>query len=231
MIDPRTTEGFAPDAEVLVTPDVQELASIYLPAIEAFFLQSKRGTDQHDPLDLAHEFFLQKVVEERIMDKVRGKTLESIRAYLGRSLKNFRTDKFRAQVRDRELFSRGTSVNDAVEAIRGRINPRNDPSEAFDREWAVQVFDEGLSRTEAQLRASGKGDLWELFHDRVLIPASNGSKPLRLTAPDGQKTYEKVREVRNYVRSTIRAIVTSHSPSASDAEEEMLYFKKVLGTY
>ncbi len=51
------------------------------------------------------------------------------------------------------------------------------PSSAFDVEWARQILAEAIRRMREECQRSGRDDMWNVFQERIVLPATEGAEP------------------------------------------------------
>lgn len=162
--------GHASEAERRVALDA--LLRRYLPALRAHLLIAKVAPpDQVD--DLLQGFMADKLVGRDLIAKVRREK-GRFRAFVAVALDRYVVSQLR---RDRSTLRRPAG---------GAVVPLddNDPAdpaptchEAFNIAWAAEVVAEARRRMQGECEASGRGDVWAVFADRLVGPTLEGAAP------------------------------------------------------
>jgi len=145
---------------------LESLCRDYWYPVFAFIQRSARQRD--DALDLTQGFFA-LVLEKGILnaaDRERGR----FRSFLLAAVKNFLSDE-----RKRETtLKRGGAVSfvtldAAAEEERGRAlaDEGESPERAFERQWALTVFERARARLEAEVSGSGKSEQFRLLEGHL----------------------------------------------------------------
>lgn len=144
-------------------------AEVYWPPVYACARRLVRTRDQ--AADLTQAFFVDVVIGRRLFERAdvgRGR----LRGLIRSSLKRYATDRWRraaARGRGRVVPLGELDREDAL-GIGG------DSEGAFDRRWALALFEEALRRCEVHFAegARARPAHWRLFEARVLRPAMHG---------------------------------------------------------
>ncbi len=204
-----------------------------------------RGTDREAAAELTQAFFVDVVLERGLFEKAeqnRGK----VRSLLLTALKRFQIDQHRRgeargagrtislaqlQIEDARLggaSAPGSEVSCATESMNGTDH-------AFDRRWAMGIFEEALGRAESHFRKTGRDAHWELFELRVLQPAitRNEAPPLLELAQAGGFASPSlgaaaVQVVKRRVASLMREVVAETVDDTADVDEELAEVRRYL---
>jgi hypothetical protein len=146
-----------------------ELLSAYLPGLRAFLVEARRvPADVAD--DLLNGFVADKVLAAGLVrhaDQNRGK----FRNFVLKSLNNFVTTKLRGHCGPRVL----QGDFDEERVVSRTSGPATD---CFERQWVQQVVRDALQMMEADCKARGRSDLWEMFRWRVVDPMLRDAEPI-----------------------------------------------------
>lgn len=143
----------------------------YLPALRAHLKFEKRLPSSRVE-DLLQGFVADKIVEQNLLaqaDPGRGR----FRSFLLVALNRYVIDQFRHDRSERKLEAQDNGQHAHNEAS---FDP--DPSEQFDIVWARELVAEALGQMKRECQQQGRGELWEIFHCRVVEPAFDGCQPM-----------------------------------------------------
>jgi RNA polymerase sigma-70 factor (ECF subfamily) len=145
----------------------------YLPALKTHLVH-RRGLRPDEADDLLQEFVAGKILEKDLIaraDRGAGK----FRTFLLTALCRFLINRVRDQRALKRAPSHGAvvSMGEHVDQIQAA-----EPDDAFHADWARRVIGEALRRMQIECRASGRDDLWGVFHCRVVGPIMEGTPPV-----------------------------------------------------
>lgn len=183
-----------------------------------------QGKSTEEASELAQAFFealLSREREKILPEKLAG----SFRAYLKRSVKNFVTDRWRAE----QSQKRGGGVVD-LEFEDDQISSGEvSPDRAFEQAWVLTVLQRAMDRLEKEMEEAGKGEFFKAIaglldgrsvkEDRTALAARFGMK-------DGafRVTLHRLRgRFRELMEDELRETVSSRS----ELEEEIRYLLAV----
>lgn len=109
------------------------------------------------------------------------------------------------------------------------------PDEQFDQQWAREVIGRAIERMKADCLTSGRGDVWVVFENRLLLPMLDGVEPTPLEELAVQIKAGSVQQVsnllvtgkRNFQRS-LRSVVGEYERRADDIEAEIADLQRIL---
>jgi RNA polymerase sigma-70 factor (ECF subfamily) len=137
-----------------------ELCRSYWPPLYAYV--RRQGCDPHQAQDLTQEFFSRLLGKNYLADADRGKG--KFRSFLLASLKHFlANERDRARALKRGGGQPVIALDAMTEEARARIEPQDglSPDKAFERQWALTVLDQALSRLRAEFEEDGREELFE----------------------------------------------------------------------
>jgi RNA polymerase sigma factor (sigma-70 family) len=227
LVVTAATEVRSPAADRALTA----LCETYWFPLYAFL--RKRGQSAEDAQDLTQAFFA-RLLEKRALrqaDPARGR----FRSFLLSSLQHFV-----ANERDREITKkRGGGipvVSLELEGAEGRfqIDPATDdtPEKVFDRQWAMTLLGQVMSRLEAEMSDGGKRQQYEglkayLTGDTPKRPYAEVARELGLS--DGAIKVA-VHRLRRRFRDLVRDEIGQTVSSADEIDDELRYLWLAVGT-
>ena len=217
-------QGETPEAKAAIS----ELCDACYQPVYRFL--RREGRPEETALELAQSFFA-KVLENGDLkaDQRRGR----FRSYLLGAVKHFLADQRKLELREK----RGKGI-DPVSLDDDENPPPIEPSNStettpdswFDRQWALNVMDRGLSKVEAEWKTKGKADQFEAL--RYSLNGDGTSTP-HLKA--GQQlgwsetaTKVAIHRLRKRFREIIRNEIAETIPDNSDVETELRYLIEAL---
>jgi len=211
---------------------LSELAGQYWSPVYAYLRRTGRSV--HDAADLTQGFFASAVLERGLVQRA-DPTLGRFRSYLIASLKRFLIDEYRRE-RGRDGNRPATLVPSDPEVL-AALEPCNsdEPTQAFDRQWAATVLSQACRRVQEGLGRDGMHQHWTVFEARVLRPICfNAEPPAAAELLDGgrvsdrQEIYHMIRAVKRRLRREVRLIVAETVEDASEVDEELRELKQYL---
>ncbi len=199
------------------------LVRTYWPAVYASLRRS--GRPREDAAELTQAFFSEVVLGRALLntaDPTRGR----LRSLILTALNRFAVDQHRRRTADPARNGPALADLDLEEAIFGAA-PASDPDAAFDRRWALVLFNQALERTERHFRESGKARNWEAFAARIVGPALGSCEPLPLARIAQEQGFANaadaaaaVQTVKKRVMAVLQELVaqTTDDPGAAHAE-------------
>jgi RNA polymerase sigma factor (sigma-70 family) len=206
-----------------------ELCRIYWYPLYAYV--RRRGYDTHEAEDLTQEFFVQLLAKNYLADVDRRKG--KFRAFLLASLKHFLANEWdRTQAK-----KRGGGLNivplDALRAEdRYRLEPAHEltPERLFERQWALAVLEQVLTRLQAEFAAQGKQALFDRL--KPLLTADRGSiRYAEMAAELGMREGAlrvAVHRLRRRYRQLLQDEISQTVAMPEDIDEEIRYLLSCL---
>ncbi len=205
-----------------------ELCGMYWYPLYAYL--RRRGYETHEAEDLTQEFFARLLAQHfpAGVDRRKG----TFRSFLLGALKHFladQRDRDRAQKRGggRTILSL-----DRLDAeARYRQEPARDltPEKMFEKQWALSILEQVLSRLQAELVAEGKAALFEALKD-VLTGAGTSNYAAigtRLGISEGAVKVAAHRLRRRY-RALLRQEIVQTVAGPEEVEDEIRYLLTCL---
>jgi RNA polymerase sigma-70 factor (ECF subfamily) len=195
----------------------------YWPAVYAHLRSQGQGSEA--AAELTQSFFAEVVLDRGLFEKAephRGR----LRTLLLTALKRFQIDKHRRR------SARGSDITIPMDLLhmedaRLAATPPG-VDHAFERRWAMGLFEEALKRCEGHFRDSGREKHWELFEARILRPAITRNEPkalAELAEPMGFASpalaAAAVQVVKRRVTALLREVVAETLDDQADVEAEL----------
>ena len=141
----------------------------------------RAGYSAEDAQDLTQEFFV-RLLTQALLDQVdprKGK----FRSFLLAAMKHFLADQWdRAHAQKRGGGQTVVSFDSLDAETRYRLEPASDltPEKMFEKQWALSLLEQVLSRLQAEMAAEGKSALF----DALKCTLTGGrARPTRRSAP------------------------------------------------
>lgn len=214
----------------VVRRHLNRLCETYWPPVYAFLRQ--RGHDENEAADITQGFFSDVVLgRDLFLRASEGKG--RLRSWLLTALQNYRVDVGRQRDRIRTFR---LPEDDRITIESGlRRHEGDNPSRTFDRQWAAQVLNEGIRRTQQHFADSGRRDKWLAFERFALAPLSSGNAPPSQTAlaaalgmSGATAVSTAVRTVRQHLRLRVEDLV-AETTAPAERTEELAYLLGQLG--
>ncbi len=199
------------------------LSQRYWPAIYASYRRMGRSRD--DASELTQGFFADVVLEKKLFetaDAERGR----LRSLLLIALKRYAISAHRKRQARPDQW--GPSLDNlGREETFLRRDEADDAEAAFDRRWAMALFEEALARTESSLRSEGLGQHWQAFEQRVVQPAIRAvDRPNLATVaertgfPSATHVASALKVVRKRLDLMLREVAGETAATPGDQEAE-----------
>ena len=191
----------------------------------------RQGNGPEDAEDLVQEFFA-RLLRKHYLDAVepeRGR----FRTFLIMALKRFMAnewDRSRAKKRGggQELLSLDTALAESRYRLESPVEMEADL--AFERQWALTLLDDALTRVADEQKALGKGTEFELLRRFLTVgtdPASYREIAAKLGATE-VAVRMAVHRLRRRYRQVFRDALAQTLASPTDLDAEMRYLLEVL---
>ena len=228
MTIPTTECGFQTTSWTLIAQardgeGLAELLERYWSPIFAYLRRA--GKPEADALDLTQGFLTSRLIEKNALldrvDREKGK----FRSYLLTSLQNY--------VRDQHRRMNPKSVPQFVPkdaAVIAATEPAayDDPTDAFNRQWATATFDGALRQVEEECKAMDMERQWRAFEKRVLLPKTRGVTPPaieimieELGVRNRQQVYDMIETIKRKVQRAVRDMINETVDDPAEVEAEI----------
>jgi RNA polymerase sigma factor (sigma-70 family) len=212
-VTPRAAEAMA------------ELCRVYWYPLYAYV--RRRGHDNHEAEDLTQEFFLRLLAKNYLADADREKG--KFRAFLLASLKHFLANEWdRSQAKKRGGGQTVLPISTVDAESRYRLEPWHDltPERLFERQWALTVLDQVLSRLRTEFSSEGKQAVFDKL--KTFLTGGRESGGYAQVAADLEMTEGAVKTAVHRLRRRYRRLLrdeiaqTVAGPEEVDGEIEYL---------
>jgi RNA polymerase sigma factor (sigma-70 family) len=193
----------------------------------------RAGRSREDAADFTQEFIQHVMLERGLIERAnpeRGR----FRTFIKSSLRRFLIDIHRhtaAKGRSPGAPVLGGPSLDALEP-----SGTDDPSSAFDRQWAATLLSVALERLEADCISSGQQAHWAAFSALVVEPALRHTAPMpvaevatQLNLDSGHQVSSMIQTVRRKFRRLMADVVRETVADPSEAEDEIRQLGAFLG--
>lgn len=188
----------------------------------------RHGYGNEDAKDLVQEFFTSWLAKDLFAraDRERGR----FKAYLLSSLDNFLANARRAAHAQKRRPPHGfVSIHKLATDDVSFIEPaqRDTPEMAFGRAWATELVLRVLKLLEEECSATGKTAHFDLFRQRVIEPALEGTRPPALRELAGRldmtekQAANRLLTARRAYQRLLRNEIWAHASSEEDVTLEM----------
>jgi DNA-directed RNA polymerase specialized sigma24 family protein len=150
-------------------------AKMYWPPVYA--CARRLVQSREEATDLTQGFFADVVLGRHLFENANANK-GRLRSLILTALKRYATDQWR------RTSARGGGRNFSLNALdrEDSLGIEGDSDCAFDRRWALSLFDEALRRCEAHFSTESKIRHWRIFEARVLQPAMRNTSVRPLAA-------------------------------------------------
>lgn len=198
-----------------------QLAAAYWQPI--YTAATRLTRDREAALDLTQSFFADVILSRELFERA-DRSRGSLRSLIRSALRRYATDRWRrahARNGDRSVTWSRFDVAD-------RRDGDGDADAAFDRQWALGLFEEALRRCEQHFVSSGKPQHWKLFAERVVQPALHAVEPPTFPTLAPMHGFESpasaaavVQTVRRRFEAVFRAVIAETLCPGADLEDEL----------
>jgi len=211
---------------------LSELCRIYWSPVY-FFLRS-RGNSPSDAEDLTQGFFQQVLAREQLQKAAKNLGAGKLRTFLLSSLRNFTINQYHrdtAQKRGGGFEKIDVDPDELERRFSGVAGSGKSPDELFDLQWANSILARTFERLRKEYDDAGKAESYEVLKGTLgqsaeQVPFSVLAR--RLNTSEGSLRVAAFR-LRKQFRSLLKDEIRETSASEDDWEEELAYFKSILG--
>lgn len=218
------------DASTVRRPALDELLRIYLPALRAHLVLTKRiDTDRAN--DLLQGFVTDKILERDLIaqaDPAKGR----FRSLLLRSLENYIVDQVRRQKAQKR--SAGAVLSIDQEGV-AQVAAADVEGAVYDVVWAKRTFLEVLSQMTRQCEARDTLHTWNVFECRIVEPLLRGTSPVSYDELVRRFGFDSPKQATNALATAKRqfdealhAVVGQYVANKEELEEEIAYLRAAL---
>lgn len=157
-------EGLRSEDEAVRRAAAERAAATYWPPVYAAARRLMRTRDE--AAELTQAFFADVVLGRKLLEQA-DPGQGHLRSFLRAALRRYATDAWRrerARGGGRLAPLRDLDREDALAC-------GSEPETAFDRRWALALFEEALRRCGRHFEGNGRAGHWRLFESRVMGPA------------------------------------------------------------
>jgi RNA polymerase sigma factor (sigma-70 family) len=190
----------------------------------------RAGHSAEDAQDLTQEFFVRLLAQRFFAkaDRQKGK----FRSFLLAAMKHFLADQWDREHAQKRGGTRAVISFDSLSAeTRYRLEPATDltPEKMFEKQWALSLLEQVLSRLDAELVAEGKSALFEALKDTLTgaRPATYAAIGAELGMSEGAVKVAAHRMRRRY-RDLLREEIAQTVASSDEIGEEIRYLLSCL---
>jgi RNA polymerase sigma-70 factor (ECF subfamily) len=212
----------------LAADALAELCRVYWYPLYAFL--RRRGNDPHDAEDLTQDFFAHLLAQQFLakVDREKGK----FRAFLLASLKNFLADaRDRAQAQKRGGGRSPIPLDSLAAETRYRLEPATEltPEKLFEKQWALALLEQVLSRLQQEMAADGKAAMFDELQSVITGGRSDTYAAIaeKLQMTEGAVKVAAHRLRRRY-RELLREEIAHTVAGPEEVEDEIRYLLSCL---
>lgn len=210
---------------------LEGLVEVYWPAVYAFL--RRQGHGREESAEVTQAFFSDVVLGRALFDRA-SEDSGRLRTLIIRALRNYRIDRSR---RAKAAGAAITLVLDTeIEENKLHTLSRLDGEAAFDKRWALALFQEALRRCEAHFRGTERAAHWELFEQRVLIPAVTGNHsrpyaqlPAASSFDSPAQAAASVQVVKHRCIALLHEVIAETVEHPTDVHQELVHVRRLLG--
>jgi DNA-directed RNA polymerase specialized sigma24 family protein len=200
----------------------------YIPALRAHLRADRRIADDLVD-DLLQGFIADKVVEENLLAKAeqsRGK----FRTFLLVTLDRYVVSQHRKSAAAKRSPEQLLAFDGDVQA-----RPSNDPVEQFNMIWARETIAEALRRMEADCAVQQRGDVWTIFHARIIAPLFDGIEPMpyellvkKLNLASPLQACNLLTTAKRTFSRHLLGVAAEYSSNETEARDEVNQLREIL---
>ena len=202
---------------------------LYWSPVYAFIRMTNR--DPEAVADLTQEFFLRLIETDALKSFIPGE--HRFRSWLMVCIRHFQTDKIRSSHAIKRRPPSGWITVDPTDAenVLGQIPASiTTPEEAFDRSWAVCVFNNALQQLEQECRDQDRVELFRCFSERLrgaTTPRLLDEEAAGLGMPVGSLK-NQLTDLRRRYASLVRFRIRTYIGPEESVDSELHYLLGLL---
>ena len=219
------------DASRLQT--LETLLRQYCPTLKEF-LSRHFGLSETDAQDIVQGFVCDRILRQNLLSRA-AKERGRFRTFLLKSIQNYYRDQVRRQNAVKRKPEHGWMSLDEIPDEAHGFAVDSSAQEDFDDSFTRQIIGQTLHQMHASCLETGKRDVWEIFHSRVVHPLLYDDPPESCEAlmrEFGYETvsivYQKLNGAKRLFRESLRKIVSDFTVDREELESEIAYFKRFL---
>ena len=209
---------------------LDELLRCYLPALKAHLVEHKR-IDPQVADDLIQGFVAEKILARDLVsqaDRARGR----FRSLLVKSLDHYVIDQFRHGSARKRFSGPALSVDDLEPGLSKSTVGHAD---AFAVAWARTLIDQSIERMRNECALQGRVNIWELFEQRVLLPALHDTAPTpydelveRFAFASPTQASNALMTAKRHFRRVVESLIAAYAGEDDPIDEEIAELHRVL---
>ena len=217
-------QGESPDAKKAL----RELCEAYYEPVFRFL--RREGRDEASALELTQAFFESVLQSGDIRaDKTRGR----FRSYLLGAVKHFLADQRKLKLREKRgkgVTPLSLDAESDQDALSSSPSTSEAPDAWFDRQWALNVMERGLSIVATEWRDKGKSEPFEALKHTL---SGNGQFRSQAEISDQlgwteTATKVAIHRLRKRFREVVRSEIADTLPDFADVDAERRYLIEAL---
>ena len=191
----------------------------------------RRGHSAEETEDLTQDFFF-RLVKGDLLKSVEGPEKGRLRSFLCVVLKRFLVDDYHRKMAQKRGGGRQIIDIDGP-SMEGQIieGKAEDPVQAFDRQWAIDLLEDALRRLKDDYARAGKENLFVAFQPTI-NPQSERVSPADLAGELGMTegaVKVAVHRFRQRYRVCLMEALNDTLADGEDPEEELRYLLSLFG--
>jgi RNA polymerase sigma-70 factor (ECF subfamily) len=198
-----------------------ELCEFYRPVVLGYFRRQDAPQRAEDRTQAFFLHFLESQLHARA-DAGRG----SFRAFLFTALRHH----WHEALRNESAHKRRGAGEAGEEALAGLASTDAGPDQAFDRDFALTVFQRAQARLQAEVERAGKSELFAAVREFLLEApqASDYSRIGAALAMPPNTVAVAVKRLRERLRTLVRTELADTLPPGSDVAAELEWLRQAL---
>jgi len=195
----------------------------------------RKGYDNEDAKDLTQGFFHDVVLNRNLIqraDRSRGR----FRCFLLHALNQYLMNERRREASQRHIPKDKIVSLDAIEPpVLPQSVAQSSPDDSYNYAWVSALLDQVLSEVKTKCCEQVMETHWHVFHDRIVQPLLNNSKPPSLPeicdrygVEDQKKASNMIITVKRRFQAALRQYLRSTVASESEMDDELREIMRFL---